>query len=229
MINQIDIQKISILRENKVYRIADLFNESGIRFKSDINSIFTDSQYKNSILFDYFQSKQKLKDITTMQKVIDQHIDLYNYPIPEKNELVIHLRLGDLLNQKKVENHYYQMFEGLNKKINFKNFSKISIVTALHFGSFDDHPKGRPLYMFSEKTKEKSFNLFRFIESQINTAGHSVNLISSDNIDQDFCYMSKSQWFVKSKRGFSFLICGLLPESAKFFCLNKQEWSSKRS
>lgn len=223
MIQKVDLNHISILKENKVYRIADLFHKSGIRWKRDLASILGDSQYKNSILFDYFKSQKKHRDISTMQKTIDRHINLYNYPTPEKNELVIHLRLGDLLNHKKDLNDYYEKFKNLNKKIDFKKFSKVSIVTALHFGHFDDHPKG-PLYIFSENAKENSFTFFRYVESQINESGHSVNLISSDNIDQDFCYMVKSQWLVKSKRGFSNLICKLLPNSAKFFCVSKQRW-----
>lgn len=220
---KIDLQKISILKENKVYRINDIFAGAGIRFERDSKSILTEPQYNNTILFDYLQNKQKERDILMMQKIIDRHIDLHNYPTPEENELVIHLRLGDLLNQKKDVNHYYETFKNLNKKIDFKKFSTISIVTALHFGSFDDHPKG-PWNMFSEKAQENSFAFFRYAESEINKAGHSVNLISSNNIDKDFCYMAKSQWFVKSKRGFSGLISKLLPDSAKCFDLNNQKW-----
>lgn len=224
MIQKIDLNKISILTENQVYRIADLFNHTGKRFKCDQNSILTDSQYKNSILFDYLQNKQKHRDILTMQKIIDRHIDLHSYPTPEENELVIHLRLGDILESKQTLNNYYENFKNLNKKINFQAFSKISITTALHFGSFHNHPQG-PKYIFSEKAKENSFTFFRYIESQINTAGNSVNLISSDNIDQDFCYMAKSQWFVKSKKGFSLLISKLLPDSAKCFDINIEKWT----
>lgn len=223
MIQKVDLQNISILKENKVYRIADVFTGAGIRFKSDCNSILTKPQYNNTILFNYLQNKRQHRDILTMQKIIDRHIDLYNYPTPEENELVIHLRLGDILDNKKNLDYYHKNYKHLNKKIDFKKFSTISIVTALHFGSFDDHPKG-PLYMFSEKAKENSFTFFRYVESQINESGHSVNLISSDDIDQDFCYMAKSQWFVKSKRGFSHLISKLLPNSAKFFCLSQQRW-----
>ena len=223
MIQKIDLQKISILKENQVYRIADLFAGIGIRFQRDRNSILTDPQYKNTILFDHLQSKQKNRDILTMQKTIDRHIALHNYPTPEENELVMHLRLGDALDEKKHLDNYYKTYKYLKKKIDFKKFSKVSIVTALHFGHFDDHPEG-PLYIFSKKAKENSFTFFRYVESQINESGHSVNLISSDNIDQDFCYMAKSQWFVQSKRGFSHLICKLLPNSAKFFCLSEQRW-----
>lgn len=223
MIQKVDLQNISILKENKVYRIGDVFTGAGIRFERDRKSILTNPQYNNTILFNYLQNKQKYRDILTMRKIIDRHIDLYNYPTPEENELVIHLRLGDILQHKKNINYSHETYDRLNKKINFKDFSKISIVTALHFGGFDDHPKG-PKYMFSEKAKENSFTFFRYVESQINESGHSVKLISSDNIDQDFCYMAKSQWFVKSKRGFSNLISKLLPDSAKFFCLKNKKW-----
>lgn len=220
---KIDLQKISILKENTVYRINDVFVGAGIRFERDRKSILTKPQYNNTILFNYLQNKQKDRDILTMQKVIDRHIDLHNYPTPEENELVIHLRLGDILNSKKTFNHYHETFKNLNKKIDFKKFSTISIVTALHFGSFNNHPNG-PRNMFSEKAQERSFTFFRYAESEINKAGHSVNLISSNNIDKDFCYMAKSQWFVKSKRGFSYFISKLLPDSAKCFDLNEQKW-----
>ena len=215
----IDLQKVSILKENQTYRIGDIFFGTGIRFQRDSDSILTDPQYKSTILFDYLQDKQKERDISTMQKVIDHHIDLHNYPTPGENELVIHLRLGDILQHKKTINYYHETYDRLNKKINFKDFSKISIVTALHFGSFSNHPKG-PKFMFSEKAQEESFTVLRCVESQINAAGHSVNLISSDNIDKDFCYMVKSRWFIKSQGGFSRLISNLLSDSSKCICLN---------
>lgn len=220
---KIDLQEISTLKENKVYRINDVFAGIGIRSERDRKSILTEPQYNNTILFNYLQNKQKERDILTMQKIIDRHIDLHNYPTPEENELVIHLRLGDVLDHESHVKGWYELYKDLNKKINFKIFSKISIVTALHFGSFDDRPEG-PAFMFSKKAQENSFKFFRYVESKINKAGHSVNLISSNNIDKDFCYMAKSQWFVKSKRGFSHLISKLLPDSAKCFDLDNQKW-----
>lgn len=223
MITKIDLEKICTLKTNKVYRISDIIKGSGIRYKSDRNLILTDPKYKHTILFDYLKLTQKNKDIPLIKQIINNHIDFHNYPTPEKNELVIHLRLGDILDHKNHVKRYYELYKDLNKKINFKIFSKISIVTALHFGSFDDHPEG-PLFMFSKKAEENSLKFVRYIESQINMAGHSVNLISSNNIDKDFCYMANSLFFLKSQRGFSNLISQLLPDCAKYFCLKSQSW-----
>ena len=210
MIKKIDYEKeLAILKENKVYRVADLFFGRGNRWRRDRQTLKADPQYRDTILYDYLTSKTKERDYDCFKSVVDNHIKIKKYEIPQKDELVIHIRLGDVTVLRRPQwqsplRRYSNIYQRIN--VDFKKISKITVVTALHFGA---NEKGNQ-YFYSQEAKEKSIGILKHIESHTNDLGYSLNLFSNENIDTDICYTSKASWFVRGAGGFSQLMASCL-------------------
>jgi hypothetical protein len=143
------------------------------------------------------------------------------YERPAENELVIHLRLGDIFNPRTVADkrrpiqdawrRYSRFFE--KNDFGLDSLGKITVVTALHFGA--NEKTGR--FFYSNFAKKESIKFLRMLEGQVNDVGHELNLISNEDIDRDICYMSGSMHYVKGLSGLSRLISKCLPRGSKVY------------
>ena len=150
-------------------------------------------KYPNSIGHKYINSvgypnTYKTKDFKTIKKILK---DL-NYSKPEKNSLVIHLRLGDVLSYKHKSDYVYDLEyykDLLNNVLKNKNIKNIHIVTGLHKNVYVEA---------SNKRLHSIINVFKNY--------YPVKVIITKNPDKDFYYMCHSKYFVSAGGGFSELV-----------------------
>jgi hypothetical protein len=207
----LDLNKVAILAENKHYRVGDLFNETGLRWAKDIQTVLTEPMFIDTILRDYLLLKRHHADTYIMSRVIADHVERHNYTVPRPDDLVIHMRLGDVVVNSKehcgnrplwAKEMYVDLFGGLRPQ----GFKRVVIATALHFGANEDIDR----YHFSEEAKETSFELIRYVEQQCVDAGYAVALHSNQNVDADFAFMASSSHFVVAQSAFSKIVAKCL-------------------
>jgi len=205
---------IAILKSNSVYRIGDIFLCNGPRFKKDREEILNNKKYQNTILYDYLIHKSNEKDYTLLNDCIKTYINKNHLKIPHQNELVVHVRLGDIVGNtlhrkskfsyESVKRKYSDLIS--NDLFNEYNINNATIVTALHFGN--DVARNR--YLYEDDAKIKSLDILNDIETQIKQQNISYSIISNENIDVDFCYMANAKYFKQSFGGFSQIISELV-------------------
>ena len=205
------ISKVKLLENNKYYRYGDTIYHKGNEWNICVKNIVRKDKFKNTILRQYFdkcphknlrrpppfiQTKNILNEI--VNRMIENNKDI---KLPDKNEIVIHLRLGDTCGWPKGKKKNY--FQIIDKLLNKFEINKISFVTAFHYdGSLNDTT-------FSDKSFEKN-KLFlkeflgKFFDKYKNI---NIDIVSNKNVDHDFIYMLKSQYFISDFKGFSKLIC----------------------
>jgi len=203
---------VKVLKTNQVYRFGDLFYRRGIRWQNDRNIILNSKQYNNTILRDYLNYKKKEEDYQTLKSIALEHIKNKKYKTPEEDELVIHFRCGDIFSEedyisKKYIIDQFDFFKNniFNKKKSLLNSSlikKVTVVTALHYGSNEING----LYFYNQNSHNRSFEFLNFIENEIKYYGHDMNVFSNFNIDLDFCYMISSKYFFGKVGGISNII-----------------------
>lgn len=203
--------ELKVLKENKFYRFADLFFQAGMRWRSDRDTILGEDQYKNTILRKYLEQKKSEIDYVTLKRVVTEHASLNKYSVPTENELVIHLRCGDIFDE---SDPYYRVVVQQDKMmssnlfskkfgaIHYKHIDKVSVVTALHFGANELIQR----FFYSDQIYKNNINFLKSFEKRINDCGHEMNLVSNNDFDLDFCYMANSKWFVKSPSRISNLV-----------------------
>ena len=161
-------------------------------------------KYKNSIGDLYLKNnKSKKRNIHLLKKIIDNKIKKENIKIPDKNCIILHLRLGDsiidyknnkFIYRKQYNGKYYAtQIEKLNYLLPYVKNKKIIIIYGKHFKFDKKNNKLNELYLKKIKNFFKSNNI-KFEEK-----------LSGDP-DTDFMYMCKSKFFVKSGGGYSDLI-----------------------
>lgn len=189
--------KVKILANNSVYRISDLIHRGGVRWARDREEILSNPKFKNTIMFEYLSLKQGELDYKLLKDIIERHTKKYDYPIPTENELVVHLRLGDVVGEgnscpgfQAINNMYKDFWKNQNPK----QFDKVTFVVALHFGANDVTNQ----YYYTDKVKDDNFTILENIKSQTESAGMEMNIYSSSEPDKDICFMAHSRHYRKS-------------------------------
>ncbi|MDJ0580604.1 hypothetical protein [Crocosphaera sp.] len=196
------IDSIKILRMNQVYRVTDLVFCRGIRWQEDRETILCDPRYRETILYSYLTQKRYEKDLETFERVVRDHRLKYEKPSPDS--LVIHLRLGDVMddiNGRPLYGKSRKIYHDLDL-IGLPSLKHTTIVTALHFGANPMNNK----YFYSDIAKERSFEIFQLLSDTLKVQGLEVACKSTENIDEDLCFMSGSKYFVKGLSRFSDLV-----------------------
>lgn len=212
-----NLNNLKVLKSNSVYRIGDLFYCYGNRWEQDRNEIINNDKYNGTILKNYLNKKRGEQDYFIFKKAIEEYITSENPILPSDNELVIHLRCGDIFSKEDSlsKNYVDQELNNLTNKV-FQNphltilnpeIQKITIVTALHYGS--NQKNG--LYFYSEKSYNANIDFLQSLNEKFINLGVSVNLVSNKNPDLDICYLYRSKFLVPSTSSFSKIIS---------FCLN---------
>lgn len=204
--------KIKKLKSNKHYRVNDLFFGWGMRWQQDRFEILNNPKYKDSILFEYLSKKEQELDYSLFKEILRRHTEEKKYKTPNYDELVIQLRLGDIMDSldynfaKKKSIYFYSDFFS-HIDISGLSINKITAVTALHFG--DNEINGK--YSYSEKAVEDSFKIVKSLSEQCKKKGYDLNIYSHEDVDQDLCYLAHSKYFVKGITPLGDLIVKCLP------------------
>jgi len=208
-----NFDSIKILKNNSVYRFSDLFYKKGIRWKEDRNIILSDNQYDNSILKIYLQTYKEENDIQLLNEIVRKKSADDKLKTPQKDELVIHLRLGDVMDNYSNDSgfrhfnnniaHYYNIYKLLKPSSPEQSIKKITVVTAMHFGANDKNG----LYFFSENARLKSIEIADMVTKLLKQCYNvEPTILSNEDFDLDFNYMVHANRFIKGLSQVSDLI-----------------------
>jgi hypothetical protein len=205
--NQPSRDGIKILKANQVYRVSDLVLCKGVRWQQDHATILEDPEFHGSILHDYLKEKSAQSDMAAFKRVVDAHKAKYEKPAADT--LVIHLRLGDIMDDGQDWRTYkkYKNVYGALPLEPRSEVDKATIVTALHFGANPVNGK----YFYSDRARDRSFEVLQLLTEDLQARGFEVSYKSSENIDEDICFMAGSRYFVKALSELSNLIFECLP------------------
>lgn len=211
---------IKVLKENKVYRLADLFYMDGNRWEHDRNIILENSEYKDTILYDYLTQKTSEKDFNLFKQIALKHSSKYENK-PSNDDLVFHLRLGDAFNKKgddKIDNRVdwsylqYRVFFRKNREY-LKSLNEVKVVTAMNFSA--DDLSGN--FYYTDDCYNESLKFVDYFCERLSSFNCAVKIISNENIDEDICYLMQAKHFVPGLSKFSTLIAKSLGTDAKLY------------
>ena len=198
-------------KENNLYaeyRLGDMVRSETHRSKSNGRQLHYE-KYPDSLATQYM----KLTNTNNNYSILKTLVTKYDSKIiPSPHELVIHLRVGEVLDSSKytVDEHlkdykkyhnpaqtnyvyplsYYK--EKLDKLEKLEQFKHIKSVVLVCGGCFT----------FSTKSKEYISKIEAFLKDK----GFKVSTRQNKNPDEDFVFMCRSNHFIKSGGGFSDLI-----------------------
>jgi hypothetical protein len=190
----------TLTRENFLtgYRLGDMVRWRGTH--GGLNYHLTN--YPNSIASEYLKKTIKTKDFKTLFNIFKKRS--LGKVGPDKNTLVIHLRIGDVIDNSKysVDEHLEQgkfygtriyvkplsYYQNIIKKIQKFPINKIILVGGYH----------------TDSSHEKSSKYIERIKTFFN--GYSLETRINNLPDDDFIFMGSASYFVPSGGGFSLII-----------------------
>ena len=210
------INKIVLLKEHnsadtkRHYRFSDVINHFGNYWKESTEFILKQKHLNGTILRTYIErcSDNNLiqvnpNKIRLLYEIIQEKIINNNYDLPEPDELVIHMRTGDVVEcDWFLEKDYVKIIQNRIDRNN--NIKKVTFCTAFHYGN--NVTQG--LWIYTDAKNDENIKKLTDIFTRV--LAHfkhlQFDIKSSTNIDSDFVYMSMANHFVKDNGGFSNLI-----------------------
>ena len=213
------INKIVLLKEynsidtKRHYRFSDVINHYGYYWKESTEFILNQDHLKNTILRSYIEScpNNNLNQVNPnklklLYDIIQTKITNEHYNLPVNDELVIHIRIGDVVELDwYLQKDYIQIIQ---KNIDMYDIKKVTFCTAFHYGN--NVTQG--IWIYTDEKHNKNINkLNELFTKVLNHFKHlQIDVKSSTNIDDDFIYMVMSKYFVEDNGGFSDLIKKLI-------------------
>lgn len=194
------------------YRLGDCVTFEAYRVDKK-NKFIYKNFYKNSIGFQYLNRSTKINDHELLYDIIKN----MKSQKPEENTIVIHVRSGDVIDDRSkgnIEDLLYPKDEKVHnyvKPLNYyiDNLKKIKIKKLLIITGF--HMKGK---------KHKSIKYIERLKEEFSKLGYEIDTkIAQNSPDQDFLFMSNSKYFLKSGGNFSNLINEMVKRN-KGVCLS---------
>ena len=209
------MQKIHIIKQND-YRVADIILRHGLRWTYSSRKIIEKNIYNGSILKRYLRRNGLFRplNLNMLLNIIINKNNNKGLQIPDNNEIVMHLRMGDFVDYKSIlTKNYISLIK--NKLIENTNINKITIVTAYAYGSWSKEEKiiykslgKRNYFDCTEETQRKNINGIKsLLESIVSTFPNlTLDIYSNLDIDKDICYCVLSNHFIHDIGGFSNLM-----------------------
>ena len=146
-------------------------------------------------------------------EIIDKQIIEKNYSVPINNELVIHLRTGDVVVHSWYLNKPY--IELIQEFVDKFNINKVTFVTSFFYANVTTK-SGTKLFKYHENNHNKNItkltNLFKNVIMKFPSL--NIDVLSSEGVDTDFVYLCKANHLILDRGGFSELI-GIIQKSFK--------------
>jgi len=207
------INDIKILKHNSDYRVADIIYKSGERWEHSGNMVLKNEKYKETILQEYLKINGLYNNpnLDILLKIIEKYNSHNNLPIPQNNEIVIHLRMGDVVvHNWFLSKNYIELINNILMKNN--NINKVTLVTCFAYQEWSKESlhlrKFAPLWDYTEEKQNKNIKKTNIL---LNDIQHSfpnieIKIYSNCDIDKDICYCVLSKNFIHDNGGFSNLL-----------------------
>jgi hypothetical protein len=206
MLQQVDhlLSKIVTLKSNPHYRMADVFYRRGLRYKDSTEKVIALSEFDGTILKSYLLANTDIEspNIPLLSELVDRAITVRKFHLPRDDELVVHIRAGDV-----VEHHYFLQNNFIEQIGKFENVRDCSLVICFAFQEFME--KG--WWLFSEEKLQKNISMVTAMFGEMISAYPKIkfDVVSHCEIDRDFVYMLTAPHFIRDVGGFSDLVCDL--------------------
>lgn len=202
------INKIALLKQNKHYRLGDVVFHHGHYWDQSTKHILENDEFKETILRRYIEGcadnnlrNKNLDYVSLLRNVINDKIKNEAYPVPLEDELVIHLRLGDVCNEKRfLQQDYVKVIKDYQDE---HKITKVTFCCAFHYGNYTE----RNLWIYNDQKHQKNVTKLTALFTQIlEIPDIIIDVKSSSDIDQDIVYIAKSKHFVPDFGGFTRLM-----------------------
>ena len=197
-------ENVVILENNYIYRISDSVR---CNLNHKINKeILENAKYKDTILQNNLL-KRKKNDANKNNLIYDDIIEYankHNIKGYDENNIVVHLRCGDIGDR--LKSMYNKIYNEINSYIKQNaKIHKIVIVTALHYGqpTISNNFYGKGKFSYTDQSVEQNIKILHEFIQKLKLP---VIIHSSENIDIDTCKLLCSKNVIFSNGGFGTLL-----------------------
>ena len=213
-------EKVHVVKSNPFYRVSDVVLHKGPTWRLAASRILENAeQYGESLLYSYLLSNgiDSELNIPLLNSILCSSRFKEIYSKPSATDLVVHLRLGDMLEPghpigperiASYANHLLFKLRVGASKGQLDGFNRLVVCTAIIYGGYDG------AYDYSLISEVNSRQLLSNIFFEVQNLGLSVDVHSSADVDADIYFMWSARHLVLSNSEFSTLI-------AKCACTHK--------
>jgi len=186
---------VKVLKDNEIYRIGDCVKMD--KNKQIVKEIVKNPKYNYTILKLYHSTNKTNNHLYTICK---NYKETHNI-ICDENTLYVHVRLGDDFMGRCIGSK--RNFDFYLENINKSKINKVTIVTAIHYGTsrFNNMFYTAEKYNYNDKNYLNNIHKLHELITKINKP---IDIISNENVDTDFVTLIFNDHLLTSKHSGSF-------------------------
>ena len=192
-----NVKPLKLYHGKENYRLGDMILNEW-RFKGDAEEY----HYKNfpdSIASEYMRKTKEFKNLQILLDIINRRTT--SSLIPDINTIVIHLRIGDV-----IEDSKHSVTEMLSKQTYFNEYSWSTYVSPLPY--LFEKVKScdlKNIIIVAASHKDikllKSNLYIKHIQKYFQDLGYNIQLRVGGDPDEDFIFMSNAKYFIPATGG----------------------------
>lgn len=193
------VLKIVTLTSNPHYRMSDIVFGLGARHEDSAKQVLSLPEFEGTILRQYLiESGGKPGNLALLSDLVDRAIATHGYAVPAEDELVVHIRAGDV-----VQYDWFLKRDFAGEIGRYRDVRRCSIVTAFAFREFTD----RQWWMFSEEKLRKNIDMMTALLDDLLARFPDIafDVVSSRCVDRDFAWLVSATHYIPDASGFSLL------------------------
>jgi len=172
---------VKLLKDNEVYRLGD-----GIKFRKShkiIKQLLKNPKYDGTILKMFHQDPSRKPNL---YEIVKRKKDIMRFICHNDDELMVHIRLGDDIKNRGLGNT--KNFDFFVNEINESKCNKVTIVTALHYGTSSQPDSLYKTGKYNYKETNHNDNIQKLYEL-ICKLNKPVIIISNEDVDLDVLHL----------------------------------------
>jgi hypothetical protein len=148
-----------------------------------------------------------------LQQLVQERVASADLPQPARNELVVHLRLGNGKGFDQSGEKPERLVRYVVDTATAERTDQVVVVTAIHFGAshLRKHCDGNQIAIETRQAQQVADQIM----GQLSDAGLDVRLHSDEDIDEAFCFLAGAHRLVLGNGHFS--LCAAMISNAKVF------------
>lgn len=206
------VDNIKTLQSNPDYRFTDVAYGHGYRSSHSGQQILTNPLYDYTILKDYLvrHGENEGVDLDLLYKCTSRYKEKFNVPVPSDNEIVIHMRAGDVIEtgwvKGSIKTYPNKLIARINEVVSKNIINKITLVTCFAYQEWSPDslhlkPSGVSTFEYTEeKQNQNRMVMFDVLFKLNNVFDGKVDVKSSEKSDEDIVYCTHAKFFLEDQR-----------------------------
>ena len=195
------VDSIKVARSVRDYRVGDILYHRGHKWEESLERIASQPEFEGSILRRYFDAHSgNDTEWSLLKRIVDDWAAEHRVELPAEDEVVVHVRAGDVIVQDRFELNFEEYVHELARLSRTATGRlAVAIVIAFTYGDYQEHEK----WVYSDESLHENQKAIAAFLDRLRNMDLEYRIVSHKNPDSDLAFLAHAKTLIARRSGFS--------------------------